>query len=318
MPRFLLVLLVALPLAARAGEFAPGGDGGTLARAFALPAQLGDGPVLEEGHAETRWTLDVTSEYVAEGDCAMECILLDGETSRLRISHRRGLGGGWDFTFELPVLDRGGGFLDGWIQDWHDTFGLPDGGRELAPRDRYAYHYERQGAVLLDRTRGGDGVGDATLTLGQRLADDTALRAMAKLPTGDEDEFEGGVAGGALWLEQEFALAPRATGYFAAGVSYSGRASFLPSRQNRTLAFGGLGLMVPVTRAVRISAQLQAHGRLYDGGDVTPLRRPGVPLTLGLEFRTGPRATFEIGFQEDPSVNGSPDFAAYLSLRSWR
>ncbi|MGH8629287.1 MAG: hypothetical protein ACREU7_00785, partial [Burkholderiales bacterium] len=92
----------------------------------------------------------------------------------------------------------------------------------------------------------------------------------------------------------------------------------LPGQQNRTLGFGGVGLMVPVTRAVRVSAQLQGHGRFYDGTALTPLRRAGAPLTLGLEIRTSARGALEFGFQEDPSVNGSPDFSAYFSFRSWR
>ena len=65
-----------------------------------------------------------------------------------------------------------------------------------------------------------------------------------------------------------------------------------------------------------LTAQIQVHGRLYDGSTLTPLQRAGMPLTLGLQFRTGARSVFELGFQEDPSVNGSPDFVLYLSHRS--
>ncbi len=92
----------------------------------------------------------------------------------------------------------------------------------------------------------------------------------------------------------------------------------LPGLQNRTVAFGGLGLSAPLSRAVALTAQLQVHGRLYEGSELSPLARPGMPLTLGLRVRTGARNAFEFGFQEDPSVNGSPDFAAYLSFRSLR
>ncbi len=317
-PALRVALCLALPAQAGpafANEFAPGGDSGTLARAFALPV-LGDAQLLARGRTETRWTLDFANEYVAEGECAVECIVLDGETARLRLAHRRGLGAGWDFGFELPLLDRGGGFLDGWIQDWHDAFGLPTGGRELAVHDRYLFHYERQGVALFDETGGGAGLGDVTLTLGRHFGRAGVLRAMAKLQTGDEDSLEGGVAGGALWLERACALAPRVGGYLALGVTHGGRGPLLPDEQNRTIGFGGLGLMIPLTRAVRLAAQLQAHSRFYDGSTLTPLQRAGAPLTLGLEIRTGARGALELGFQEDPSVNGSPDFVAYLSFRS--
>ena len=315
MLRSLLLLGLALAMPARAGEFAPGGDAGTLARPFALPS-LGDAAPLALGRGDTRWTLDFTNEYVSEGDCAVECVLLDGETARLRFAERRSLGGGWDAGVELAWLDRGGGFLDGWIRDWHDAFGLPTGGRELAQDDRYVFRYERAGTVLLEQTRGGSGLADVVLTVGRRTGRAGMLRAMVKLPTGDEDALEGGNAGAALWLERRLALPPPWHGYVALGGSASERSAVLPAMQNRELVFAGFGLLVPVTPAVGLTAQLQYHSRLYDGSALSPFARPGMPLTLGLRLRTSARGAFELGFQEDPSVNGSPDFAAYLSFRS--
>jgi hypothetical protein len=318
MPRRSAALCLALSLlvpAARAGEFAPGGDSGTLARPFALPA-LGDAAPLARGRAETRWTLDFTNEYVTEGACAVECIVLDGETARLRFAHRRSLGAGWDAGIELSWLDRGGGFLDGWIRSWHDAFGLPTGERELTADGQYRMRYERGGVVLLDEARGGDGPGDAVLTLGRALGRSSMLRAMVKLPTGDA--LEGGNAGVALWLERRLALPPHWHGYAAVGGSLNDRGDVLRGQQNREVAFAGVGLLAPFTPSVGLAMQLQFHGRLYDGSRMSPLERPAMPLTLGLRVRTGARGALELGFQEDPSVNGSPDFAAYLSFRSLR
>jgi hypothetical protein len=315
MPRSLCALCVALALPAWAGDFAPGGNSGTLARTSALPA-LGNPALLARGHTEAGATLDVTNEYVTEGSCAVECITLDGETTRLRLWHRRGLGGGWDFAMELPLLDRGGGFLDGWIQDWHGWFGLPNGGREQAADDQYRFHYERGGVVLLDQTSGGSGLGDATLTLGRALGRGRMVRAMAKLPTGDDRELGGGNSGGALWVEQALALPPGWSGYVALGASASERGAVLPQMQQREVAFGGIGLIAPLGRSVRLTGQLQVHSRLYGDSELSPLARIGAPLTLGLQFRTSRRGWLELGFQEDPSVNGSPDFVAYVSMRS--
>lgn len=319
MPRLIApcLLLAAFCCApARAGEFVPGGDGGTLARGFALPA-LGDAVMLGRGRSETRLTLDFANEYVQEGACAIECVTLDGETARLRFTHRVGLGAGWDFALEVPYLDAGGGFLDGWIEDWHGWFGLPNGGRELAPQDRYLFRYERNGTVLLEETRGYSGLGDAQLTLGRRVGRRNVLRAMVKLPTGDERRLAGGTLGGALWLEHPFALPGRWAGYFSFGVSGSERGAALRDLQNTEVVFGGIGLLAPLSRYVRLSLQLQAHGRLYDDSELSPLARAGLPLTVGLNIGSGRRGALDLGFQEDPSVNGSPDFAAFASL-TWR
>lgn len=314
MPRLLVALACAacaLPVAA--GEFVPGGNSGALARGFALPV-LGDGAVLASGRAETALVYDVTNEFVSEGDCAIECITLDGETSRLRLSHRRGFGKGWDVRLDVPLLHTGGGYLDGWIQDWHRWFGLPTGGREAAVNGQYRFRYARGGVALLDVTETDSGLGDVTVGLGRRLGPRLALRMQAKLPTGDAATLLGGNAGGAIWLDGSLPLPPGWDGYLAFGLSTNEQGEVLESMQNTDVAFGGIGLLAPLTESVRLLMQLNAHTRLYEDSALTPLERPGVPLTLGLQIRTGPRGRLDLGFQEDPSVNGSPDFTAYVAL----
>ncbi len=312
-----------LACAAEAGDFPPGGNTSALARGFALPT-LGQ-PVLPGGRHQTGALLDFTSEFVTEGfsssdNCPVssECITLDGETERLLLSHRRGLGAGWDFSLEIPLLSQGGGFLDSWIEEWHGWFGLPNGGRETAPRDRYRYRYVRNGAVLLDvdDSETYSGFGDITLGLGRRIGDSLALRGMVKLPTGDEEKLGGGNAGAALWLDAALPLPAGFEGFLAAGLSFNDRGAVLPDMQNREVVFGGVGLTTPFpfTDRVRILAQVYGNSRLYDGGGVSPLSRAGVPLTLGLQLRTGPASRFEFGFLEDLGVNASPDFTAYLAL----
>jgi len=314
MPRLIPLCAALLAAAAPAwgGDFAPGTNAGALARSFALPS-LGATEVLQRGRRETRLTLDITNEYVAEGECAVECILLDGETTRLRLSHRRGLGGGWDVAMELPLLSTGGGMLDGWIQDWHGWFGLPNGGREYRAEGEYRYYYARGGEVLLDQREHGTSIGDVTLTLGRRLGKSGAARAMAKLPTGDDSAPGGGNAGGALWFEQGFTLGGW-QGYAALGGSFNEVGDVLPRMQQREIGFGGIGLSAPLTHRLRVTAQLHAHTALYEDSALNPLARAGMPLTLGLQLRTGPRSTLELGFQEDPSVSASPDFAVYATF----
>ena len=310
-----MLALAAAP--ATAGDFVPGGNAGALARNFALPV-LGNGGVLASGRSETQFTLDFTNEYVSEGqgNCAVECITLDGETARLRFDYRRGLARGWDFSADLAVLRQGGGFLDNWIQDWHGWFGLPNGGRESAADNQYRYRYVRNNVTLLDVTDPGTCVGSLDLGLGRALSRNSALRGLLKIPTHASRELCGDNRGGALWLDAELPLPRGWSGYFALGYSVNRRGDELGTIQNTGVPFGGLGLLVPVTESVRLSAQIQANGHLYEGSELSPLAKAGAPLTLGLQFRTGPRSTLDLGFQEDPSVGGSPDFAVYLAFKS--
>ncbi len=310
---------LALPIMAHAQDFLPGGNGSALARGFALPS-LDQPEVLTGGRHQTRALLDFTSEFVKEGDCAVECLTLDGETARLLLSHRRGLGGGWDFSVELPLLSQSGGFLDSAIEEWHGWFGLPNGGREQAPRDQYLYRYDRSSTAQVDLnvTEPYSGFGDFSLGVGRKIGKRVALRGMVKLPTGDDERLGGGNKGAALWLAAALPLPDNFRGFVAAGASFNDRGAVLPDMQNTEVAFGGLGLTTPVPffERVRLLIQLYAHSRLYKDSDLTALSRMGLPLTLGLQIRSSRKTRFDLGFQEDLSVNASPDFSAYLAL-SW-
>lgn len=305
-------LLALFVPAASAAAFVPGGNSGTLARQFALPV-LGQPQVLAPGRTALDVTADVASEYASE-ESADETVEFDGETHRVRIAWRRGFGGGWEAGLELPLLATGGGFLDAWIEDWHATFGLPNGGREQAPRDGYRYRYVRDGVTQFDVQREDSGLGDAQLTLGRKLGESAAVRGLVKLPTGQKTTLLGGNGGGALWLDLDLPLPGSARGYVAGGVSVNDRSEVLPGQQQRLVPFGGIGVLLPLTERVRISGQLQAHGALYRDSALAPLSRPGLPLTLGLQFALTPRVALDLGFQEDPAVLASPDFTGYLSV----
>lgn len=322
MNRFIKVAAAALcaacALPASAGDFVPGSNSSALARSFALPA-LGDSRVLAPGKGDFRATLDFANEYVSEGytttgACPGECILLDGETARLSLAYRYGLGSGWDLGVNVPVLSRSGGFMDSWIQQWHGWFGLPNGGREFAARGQYRYRYQRGGATLLDVTDTGNCIGDVDLTVGRALGWDASLRGMAKVPSGDGKALCGGNAGGALWLDAALPVPKPWSAFVAAGYSVNARSYVLGNMQNRQIPFGGAAVLLPITDDVRILAQLQVHGHLYKGSTLSPFERIGAPLTLGLNIRASKSIYVDLGFQEDPSVNASPDFDAYLSL----
>jgi hypothetical protein len=308
----LAAFCAAAALPAHASGFGFGGNSGALARQFALPP-LGNPTIAAPGHTESQFTLDFMNEFVREGLCDAECVVLDGETARLRVDYRQGMGQGWDFTMSAPLLSTGGGFLDGSIEQWHDWFNLPNGGREQVPRKEYHYQYQRDGATLLDVTESEVCLGDVNLGLGTKLGDQTALRMLAKLPTADADLLCGGNLGGAAWLDIALSLPRGWDGYFAAGASYNERGEVLPALQNRVVYFGGVGVLAPLGATVRLHLEVQAHSRLYHDSELTPMAKMGVPLTIGLQFGGQRGGSFEVGFQEDPVLNSSPDFVAYMA-----
>jgi hypothetical protein len=199
MRRVLLLALALCPLLARADD-PPPVEMGALARGFALP-ELGRPEVLGSGRLRQRIYLTDVNEYAARSNLD-ESVLLDGEATRLSYDIRYGFAEGWEADLLVPVLAQGGGILDGLIQGWHSTWGLPNGGRESAPGNRYLYQYTRDGKLILDASQGSVNFGDLRLGTGYRLGDHLAGRAMIQLPTADASHLSGsGEFGGALWLD---------------------------------------------------------------------------------------------------------------------
>lgn len=304
-------LLLAAPLS-RADTLATTNQA-ALARAFALPA-LGQARAAPEG--EWRLAFDIATEFVNK-QSGGEQLLLDGESQRWALGWRRGLAKTWELGVEVPLLHTGGGFMDDVVENWHDAFGLPNGGREQAPQDRYRYAYARDGEVVLDTEDDGTALGDVSLQLGRMLSEDLALRALLKLPTGDEDRLGGGNLGGALWADWALPIAPGAGwgGFLSAGLSANEQAEALEDQQRALVPFGGVGLDVRLLDSLQALAQLYLHGPLYEDSAIAALEDAGAMLTLGGRWCAQRQTCVELSFSEDLAVGVSPDFSLRLALR---
>jgi hypothetical protein len=288
---------------------------GALARAFELPV-LGETHVLASGASITDMRYDLTTEYFA-GGAGSESVILDGETDLLTFAFRRGIGSNLEFTFDVPLMYQSGGFMDSVVKDWHSTFGLPDGGRNEAPKNRYLYEYQRNGNVELDNHRSGADLGDLRMGLGWQVIDGLALRTEAKLQTGSESHLSGGNSGLALYGDYAlpFSGASIFSGFVSAGGSYNGKTKALSEMQNQFVPFGSAGIAVRALNSLSVLAQLYYTGALYDG-DLDPFRDT-LQLSMGVRYHIDQQTDFDFGFQEDPITSSSPDFSIHMGL-SWR
>lgn len=288
---------------------------GALARAFELPV-LGRTQVLAEATQQASLRFDLTTEYHASA-VGGEAVTLDGEADLLTLGWRWGLGRNIELGLELPLLHQSGGFMDGPIEDWHSFFGLPNGGRELAPKNRYLYEYSRDGDELLRATRTGSDIGDLRVAGAWGVTPSLALRTELKLPTGNEDHLAGGNTGFALWADYALPL-PDAfflSGWVAGGLSVNDESSVLSDMQKQVVPLAGAGLSARLAERWALLTQLYFHGALYDDSELDPFRE-ALQLAIGLRYRVRRDMNLDIGFQEDPITSSSPDFSGHLAL-SW-
>lgn len=297
-----------------------------LVNIFGLPG-VGNFFLLEPGRTELGLNSVLSNNYT-KNDSAREAIILDGETTRFTLRVRHGLSPRFEVGLKIPYITQSGGFLDGSIESYHSIFGFPQGGRDLAPRNRLLYYYRRDGVDRVRVDASGSGVGDLALTGAWQLyqsggndKEALALNASLKLPTGDSDQLRG--SGGtdiALWLtggaEGKFEYGKWTT-YGAAGMLYLAEGKVLTDQQKNWAGFGSLGVgwQTPLPW-LALKVQADAHTPFYRDSELREIGANSVQLIAGGTLYFSGKTSLDIGVGEDLAVGTAPDVSFYLTLRS--
>ena len=295
-----------------------------LVQIYGLPP-IGDASVLPARKADVRLIADLANNYVKDSN-PRESILLDGESTRISLDARYGIARGFEVGVTVPYIILSGGFLDGFIDGYHSTFGFPQGGRDQAPRNRLLYVYERDGQQRLKIDSSSAGLGDISLTAGWQLyqGEDkpqraVALRASLKLPTGDSDQLHGsGSTDFSLWVtaSDDWKLK---VGHFtlfgAAGMMAMTDGKVLQGQQRNLVGFGGLGFGWSPLRWIAFKIQTNAHTSFYGDSELREVNADSAQLTVGGTLAFSDETTLDIGVSEDLIVRTAPDVVFHFSVR---
>lgn len=279
--------------------------------------------VVEEGHASVDVVLDVASNFT-DASNASESIDIDGETYRLALRYARGLARQWEAGVEVPLVTHSGGFMDGFINKWHQTFGLPSLGRNKVPDDRLRLRYVQGDRELASLEADSSGLGDILLftgkTVTQTASSAITLRGQLKLPTGDPDRLLGS---GGMDLSASASFSRRWGGRWLGsaqlGLSYLGDGDVLPGLQRNWVGSGSVFLGWRALRWLGLKVQFDAQTPIYQESELDQLTDPAAQLTIGGSVRLGASAYFDFAVTEDeinPDV--SPDVSFEARLRFTR
>ena len=295
-----------------------------LVRIFGLPAQS-DAALTPAGRVTATLSQDIASSYTLN-KTAREQIVLDGESYRWTLAARYGFGRRFEAGMEIPYLLDGGGFLDNFIIEWHKTFGLPQGGRDTAAKNRMNYSYSKDGVQKLAMRNAGSGIGDISLTGGVKLHeardngqhDSLSLRAAIKLPTGDSASLQGSGS-------TDFALSLcgsmiNFTEWGSLGVfgSAGGMAmtdgKVLRDQQHNLVGFGTIGVGWGPAEWISFKVQLNGSTPFYRDSSLDELSQYPLMLTMGGALKLFGDYRLDIGVSEDVAVATAPDVALHLGL----
>jgi len=221
---------------------------------------------------------------------------------------------------DIPYISHSGGFLDAFIDDWHDFWGLPDGGRPGRARSLLEYRYRRanRDQVLLTASTGG--IGDAMLTFAVPLAPENRMAALAvraglKLPTGDAGRLTG--SGGTdffLWLAGESLQAPAGISVFGrAGAAFLGSGDLLDDRRRDLAAFASIGAGWQALDRLELKVETAFSQPCYHSA-LTELGAVSGQLVLGGSVSLSAGIQLDLGLSEDILVDTAPDVTFSIAI----
>ena len=286
---------------------------------FLMP-RAEDSSVVPKGHLNLTFTAPYSNLYENPFNISSGTnLILDMEIFRPAFFFRYGFREDWEAGAELPFLEFSGGFLDPFIQGFHDVFNFPNGGRENRRNGAFEYRVESRDGVNYQVDDQPFGLSDITFHLKRHLFKEEkfgkyspglAATAYLKIPTGMRSE---GLGSGRPDLGFNFSSDKsfwRMGTYLNLGLVILGGQADLDPILRPALVTWMLGAeLVAIEKYLNVTFQLNGDSALFTGTGVAQLSHGSLDLVVGLSGRVGDRFFWQFGFTEDPDINGpSIDF----------
>jgi len=266
------------------------------------------------------------SNVFETGTSSTNSFIADMEIWRLALNAAYALRDDLEVGLEIPFLQLWHGFLDPFIQDFHNFFGLPNGGRKQFPDNQYHFSFAANGKTIYNVNSQTMNLGDITLHLKQHVLDEGRINpAVAwffdfKIPTGQISRGLGSGGtdyGFGLALEKSY---KRIHGYLNTAYYVSGRHDHMEPYMNDVFFSYAAGIEVTLLPSWSVIAQVNSGTPLLAHTGINEW--DGVPLDLIIGFKGeeegllwGHDLIWQAGFSEDATSAGpSVDFTAFLSI----
>ena len=281
-------------------------DQNPMLQAYYLPAM---GYSAQPGWQYTH-SLFITNTYQNESIGA-ETLVIDVENYRydFSIAYQQN---NWRLNTKIPLIFNQGGALDGLIEDWHDFFGLPEGGRKSNPDDQINIEYINNGQTIFLQNNADNDIGDIEVSLSYRIAGEgkksTEVSLGIELPTGSEDTNSGNAATDiALWLSHQRAMTELTNLYGLIGYSRLGKGGQLSEQLTSGTWVVQLGTEFGFNQNIIGILQFDMHSALIKGSALKAFGN-SLQVQVGLQFRNLiENHNLDLFFSEDILAGSAPD-----------
>ena len=307
-----LIFSFAMPWSiAHAAEYPglPTRDQNPLLLGYLIPAT----PVATSAGWSVSHSLFITNTYQVD-QAGQESLIIDSESLRYDLQADYAIAD-WSLGVQVSFIDTSRGTLDNLIEDWHDFFGLPQGGRDKAPTDRLLLLYRKGDQEIINITEKSSDLGDLQLTARYQLSPAQQIGLTLKLPsTSDNELYSNGEAELALAYSLSAPLKPALDHYGTIAISSIANAGLLEDRLHSALLSGQYGLRYRFNDLYHALIQADYHSPL-----VKHSKLDAFDHSLQLQFvlrlaRLPGQQQLDIFFSEDIAPGHAPDITFALRL----
>ena len=286
---------------------------------FGLPS-LDNKPLAEAGRMRMSFTANLSNTYDISANSG-EYIVTDSETLRTSVTASYALRNNWQIGIEVPCVRHSGGFLDDFIYDWHDFWGMPQNGRDKYGSDQMPLMYLSPKGPAFSLSDSAGNLGDIRINSAYTLPWENraiVLSAELKLPTGDFSRLTGSgstdFSVGILLNDPRSLEKYRVTLFVGlAGIFLGDIDGELADIQNNFAVAGRAGIGWQATELFQLKAQIDALSGLYDSS-VKEMGESSLQAVFGTSLTFSEHATIDISIAEDVKPCTAADVAFQIAL----
>lgn len=274
-----------------------------------------------KGAMRTQMAVDYSSVYVDQHNNQWD-FLLDMEMVTVGLSLAYGLTASTAIRLDVPLVSMNSGFLDVFLEGYHDALGVSNYGRENRPSNSFAYQVSKDGLRWIEGDSGGLHLADVTVSAQWALPRPSflphwksTLLVSVKLPTGDvhggfgSGRSDMGVFAPSQWSNKawSFYMMPGFLWHSdpeTPGVDVNARNNFS--------FFAGAGYQY--NHQWSWLAQLNYATSPIEHTGIGMLDDGAVELALGFRRFLNRQWCLEFAFCEDLFTRTAPDFTVHMGL----
>ncbi len=286
---------------------------------FLTPRPVGPG-LPAAGEFEASAAVDYSAVYFQHQNREWD-FLIDLEMTTFDLAVTWGLTQQVALSVDLALVNMGGGFLDGFLENYHDALGVSNYGREARPENAFAYRAARDEQVWLQGESNTWQLADAVASAMIRIPAPAAMPAMSsalipavKLPLGDSERGTGsGRWDAGLYWTAVFEFAPWAIYMMPGFALISDPRTDGPDVESRDSYSLLAGAAYRYDADWRWLVQLNGYTSPLQRTGINQLDNGAVELAFGFHYRLKPNWRVEFAFCED-LTRAAPDFTVHLGV----